>query len=155
MAFVFRTVYSTLNELPKYYCCWSGIRTIPSRIQGQKVQDLGSGSASREFGVFNPKIFYKVLGNMIWDVYPGSGFFPFRILNPGVKKTLDPGSGSAIIYVSYSVIKITLYNFGSYKLFYNINHVQLWWFWLIYLSVFLGKFILPTKKCFISVHIQR
>jgi hypothetical protein len=34
---------------------------------------------------------------MIWDVHPGSGFFP--IPNPGVKKAPDFGSGSATLVV--------------------------------------------------------
>ncbi len=33
---------------------------------------------------------------MIWVIHPGSRFFyPSRITDPGVKKTPDPGSGSA------------------------------------------------------------
>jgi hypothetical protein len=41
---------------------------------------------------------------MIRDVLPGSGFLHtgsrIRVLNPGVKKTPDPGSGSATLYVT-------------------------------------------------------
>jgi hypothetical protein len=43
---------------------------------------------------------------MIWEVHPGSRiriliFYPSRILDPGVKMATDPGSGSAILAISY------------------------------------------------------
>ncbi len=48
----------------------------------------------------NPYIhfLYQALGNMIRDVYPGSGFFP--IPYPEIKKAPDPGSGSATLVSS-------------------------------------------------------
>ncbi len=50
-----------------------------SRIQGQKY----SGSRIR------------IKGKVIWDVHPGSGFFP--IPDPEVKKAPDTRSGSATL----------------------------------------------------------
>jgi hypothetical protein len=70
----------------------------------KKAPNVRSGSATKNLSILNPK--YKSgsatknlsistpLGNMILDVYPGSGFFPFRFTDPGVKKALVPGSGS-------------------------------------------------------------
>jgi hypothetical protein len=58
------------------------IRIFPSRIQGHK--DPVSGSASKNLNIFNPKNCFQALGKVIWDVRPGSGFFP------GIKKTPDP-----------------------------------------------------------------
>ncbi len=68
----------------------SRIRICPSRIQDQKATDTGSGSAT--------KTCYEALGNIIRDVYSGSGFFPsrIRISDPGVRKALDRGSGFAV-----------------------------------------------------------
>jgi hypothetical protein len=43
--------------------------------------------------------FQYALKYMVWD--PGSGKNLFRILDPGVKKAPDPGSGSATLVVGY------------------------------------------------------
>ncbi len=64
-----------------------------SQIQGQT--EPGSGSASKNLSIFHPKNCFLALGKIIWDVHPGSRFFP--IPDPGVKKALDPGSGSATL----------------------------------------------------------
>jgi hypothetical protein len=45
--------------------------------------------------VFTQKFFTKLSKIWIWD--PGSGKKLFRIPDPGVKKALDPGSGSATL----------------------------------------------------------
>jgi hypothetical protein len=38
-----------------------------------------------------------VLGKIIWDVHPGSGFFfPSQIPDPGVKKSIGSGSATLI-----------------------------------------------------------
>jgi hypothetical protein len=73
----------------------SWIRIFSCRTQGLK--DLGSGTASKNLSIFNPKNCFKVLGNMIRDIHPRSGFPPplIRIPDPGVKKAPNPGSGSA------------------------------------------------------------
>jgi hypothetical protein len=68
-----------------------------SQIQGQK--EPGSGSASKNLSFCNPKNCFHALRKIIWDVYPGSGFFP--IPDPGVKIALDTGSGSTTL-VPYS-----------------------------------------------------
>ncbi len=66
---------------------YTGSRTqiFPSRIQDQK--DPGSGSASKNSSIFNPKNCFLALGNMIWDVHSG---FRIRIF------LHSPGSGSRI-----------------------------------------------------------
>jgi hypothetical protein len=47
---------------------------------------------------------------MILDVHPGSGFFfPSRILDQGVKKALDPGSGSATLPQSLPFFRCVCY----------------------------------------------
>ncbi len=59
-------------------CCGSGI-FIPgtsffnpgSRVK--KISDPGSGSASKNLSIFNPKIAKFSEEGMIWDVHPGSG----------------------------------------------------------------------------------
>ncbi len=50
-----------LSRIPEFF---------PSRFQGQK--DPGSGSASKNLSIFNPKN-CLALGNMIRDFHPGSG----------------------------------------------------------------------------------
>jgi hypothetical protein len=58
---------------------------FPSRVQGQKIPDLGFGSASKNLGIFNPQNRFYALGNMIWDVRTGFWirrlliFYPSRI----------------------------------------------------------------------------
>jgi hypothetical protein len=54
------------------------------------IPDPGSGSASKNCLAL--KTFKKVLGKMIWDVHPGSGFFSIPI--QGVEKAPDPGCGT-------------------------------------------------------------
>jgi hypothetical protein len=55
------------------------------RIQGQK--DPGSGSASKNLGIFNLKNCFYVLGKIIWDVHPGSVFSPPDLGSRGQKNT--------------------------------------------------------------------
>jgi hypothetical protein len=62
----------------------------------KKIPDPGSESASKNLSIFNPKICFQALGKMIWDVHPGSGFFP--IPDPWVKKAPEPGSESATLF---------------------------------------------------------
>jgi hypothetical protein len=74
---------------------------------GQKVP--GSGSASKNLIIFNPKNCFQALRNMIRDVHPDPGpdFFPSRVQIPdadpgpqGKKKTQkapDPGSGTLVL----------------------------------------------------------
>jgi hypothetical protein len=52
----------------------SRIRTfsIPD-IGSKKIPDPGSGTASKNLSIFNPKNCFQALGNMIRDVYSGSG----------------------------------------------------------------------------------
>ncbi len=45
--------------------------------------------------LFTQKIGIKLLKIWVWD--PGSGKNLFRILDPGIKKAPDPGSGSATL----------------------------------------------------------
>jgi hypothetical protein len=63
----------------------------------------GSRIRIKEFKYFNP----KALENMVRVVHPGSRiwmmtFYPSRIPDPGVKKSPDPGSGSATLYYLFS-----------------------------------------------------
>ncbi len=48
-----------------------------SRVK--KVPDPGSWSASKNWSIFNPKNCFKSFGKFIWDIYPGSRFFPSLI----------------------------------------------------------------------------
>jgi hypothetical protein len=65
--------------------------------------DPDSGSRIRiNLSILTQKIGFQALGNMIRDVHPGSGsrimiFYPSRTLDPGGKKTSDPGSGTLIL----------------------------------------------------------
>ncbi len=59
----------------------------------------------QRLSIFNPKNCFQTLGNMIRDVYHGSGyriliFYPSRIPDPGVKKAPDPGSGILVIIIN-------------------------------------------------------
>ncbi len=70
----------------------SRILIFLSRIQGQKISDPGSGSASKNLGIFNPKNCSKLSKNYLGycsSQIPdfGSGFFPSRIPDQGVKST--------------------------------------------------------------------
>ncbi len=66
-----------------FQCCGSGVKKFP---------DLGYGSASKNKGIFNPRLFLKSRKNNLrclsWIPDP-------RIPDPGVKKVPDPGSVSA------------------------------------------------------------
>jgi len=57
----------------------------------------GSRVTTKNLIIFKPKNWLKSLGNMIRDAYPGffDFFYSSQIPVPGVKKALDPGSGSA------------------------------------------------------------
>ncbi len=92
------SVLSVINSRPKPVCvehlvCLSRIRIFPSRIQGQK----GNASATKNLRIFYPKNCSYALGNMIRDVYLGSGFFPSP--DPGFwcQKAVNLGSGSATL----------------------------------------------------------
>ncbi len=84
-------------------CCGYGMFiqvtdfSIPDPVsRGRK--DPVSGSASKNLSIFNPKIFFYALGNMIRDVHPGSGFFPIPNLGSwGQKRTGIPDPGSATL----------------------------------------------------------
>ncbi len=55
-------------------------------------------SFQRNIELFTPKFFTELKKIWVWD--PGSGKNLFRIPDPGpgVKKALDPGSGSATLF---------------------------------------------------------
>jgi hypothetical protein len=53
-----------------------------------KILDPGSGSASKNVSIFNPKNLFLSFGMFI----PDSDFFPSCIPGQGVKKAPDPGS---------------------------------------------------------------
>ncbi len=66
-----------------------------SRVK--KILDPGSWSASKNLSIFYPKICFSALGNMIRDVYPGSGslFFTYpksRIQESKRHRIPKPGS---------------------------------------------------------------
>jgi hypothetical protein len=69
----------------------SQIRIFPSRIPNPDPQQRILVFLSQENCT-------KALGNMIRDVYPGSGFFP--IPEAGVKKAPHHGSGSITVNVA-------------------------------------------------------
>ncbi len=78
--------------------CSSRIRS--SRILVPNFFDPGSRTFIKEFKYFKPKKWCPRFGNLIRAVHPGSGcriliFYSFRIPDPGVKKTPNPGSRSA------------------------------------------------------------
>jgi hypothetical protein len=59
----------------------------------KKISDPGSGSASKNLGIFNPKNCFYALGNMIRDVHPGSRIFifsPSRISESKRHRIPDP-----------------------------------------------------------------
>jgi hypothetical protein len=76
----------------------SRIRIFPSRIQGQKIPDPGSGSASKNTSILTIKTISKLSNKMI--CHPGSGFF--SIPDPGVKKAPDPRYRSATLVTGMS-----------------------------------------------------
>ncbi len=100
---------------PNFQCCGSGMfipdpdptffhpgsDIFPSRIQTVSIPD--PGSASTNLSILTPKKNKKwFLSSRKYD--PGSSsrirmltFYPSRIPVPGVKKTPDPGSGSATL----------------------------------------------------------
>jgi hypothetical protein len=62
----------TISDADPGVLCRTGIldpQFFP-QIKGQK--DPGSGSASKNLSIFNPKNCFSALGNMIWDVHLGS-----------------------------------------------------------------------------------
>jgi hypothetical protein len=65
---------------------YPGSKFFPSRIQGW--QNPGSGFATRNLSIFNPKIWYQVLKNKIRDVHPVSRipyWSQIQIPGPGAK----------------------------------------------------------------------
>ncbi len=72
----------------------SRIRISLTRIQGQKIPNPGSGSASKNLSVLTQKIVFKLSkiwsGLLIPDPDPGSWFLPIQ--GPGVKKAPDSRS---------------------------------------------------------------
>jgi hypothetical protein len=69
------------------------------------IPDPGSGSASKNLSIFNPKNCFQAPGKMIWDVHLGSRIRTFPIPDPRVKKATDPGSRTLetgiFLYVRY------------------------------------------------------
>jgi hypothetical protein len=92
------------TRTPYWQSCGSGMFipdpgsdfSIPDPGWVKKIPDPGSGSASKYLSIFIPKNCFEALGNMIEDVHPGSVSW-IQILDPGVKKTPDPGSESATL----------------------------------------------------------
>jgi len=76
-----------------------------SRVK--KFPDPGSGSASKNLSIFNPKNCFQALGKMIRDVYPGSGccFFTISEPDPGVKMAPDTGYATLL----FKMIHLTLH----------------------------------------------
>jgi hypothetical protein len=48
------------------------------QVRESETMCCGSGIASKNLSIFNPKNCFSALGKMIWDVHPGSRFFPSR-----------------------------------------------------------------------------
>jgi hypothetical protein len=65
-----------------------------SRVK--KIPHPGSGSASEDLSVVNPKSGFYALGNMIQDVHPGSDLDFLPIPDAGVKKVPDPGTATLL-----------------------------------------------------------
>jgi hypothetical protein len=64
--------------------CLSRIQIFPSRTAPcKKAPEFGSGSATKNLSIFNPKNCYQAFGNMIRNVYPGSGIFSIPDADPG------------------------------------------------------------------------
>jgi hypothetical protein len=61
-----------------------------------RIPDLGSGSATTNLSILNPKNCYSALGNMIRDVHSGSRIQIFPFPDPGSRgqKAPDPGSAT-------------------------------------------------------------
>jgi hypothetical protein len=79
-------------------CCGSGM-FIPDPTffhPGSRNVVFPSRIHIKEFKYLNPN---SQLGNMIRVVHPGSGS-RMRIPDPGVKKALDPGSGSETLLIA-------------------------------------------------------
>jgi hypothetical protein len=61
---------------------------------GSRVKEIPDpGSVSKNLSIFNPKNCFLALGNMIWGVHPGSGFFTHpgsRIQESKRHRTPDP-----------------------------------------------------------------
>ncbi len=111
-----------------------------SGILGQK----DPGSASKNLIIFYPKNCFQALGNMIWDVHPGSGssfFYPSRIPKPkGQKVTgsqiLDPDpqhySRYPIFSSKHSVMPTT-WAFACWIFWLMDGFLQNWFdFWLFF-----------------------
>jgi hypothetical protein len=60
------------------------------RVQVKKIPNSRSGSALKNLSIFRPK---NCIGKMIWDTYPGSGFF-FSI--PGPESRCQKVTGSRL-----------------------------------------------------------
>jgi hypothetical protein len=76
---------------------------VSDSVEDQGQKDSGSGPASKNLMIFNPKNCFLALGNMIWDVHPGSGsririliYYPSRIPDAEIQKAPDPGSGTLV-----------------------------------------------------------
>jgi hypothetical protein len=112
--------YSYLFTLfchPVYQCCGSGMFfsdtnfSIPESSV-KKIPD--PGSASNYFSTFNPKIVSKLseLWSELFITDPDLDFSP--IPDPGVKKAMEPGSGSATTLFTNRPLRVhySPFNFG-------------------------------------------
>ncbi len=90
--------------------CLSWIPIFPSRIQGQKGIKSRIRIRNKERKNFLPKNCCQALGNMIRDVIPDP-----RLVyipdpdppDPGVKKSLDPGSATLHLHTIATVLSQT------------------------------------------------
>ncbi len=92
------------NRYPGYQCCGSGLfipdsgsELFDSGFRVKKIPDPGSGSASKNPSLINPKKLF--LNSRKYDRGCSSRiriltFYPSRIPDPGIKKALDPGSAT-------------------------------------------------------------
>jgi hypothetical protein len=88
--------YSRLIALLRILIVYPGSEYFHPGSRVKKIPDPRSASASKNLSIFNPKIVFKALGNMFWDVNPRILiliFYPSRI--PGSRLRIQgPGSGS-------------------------------------------------------------
>ncbi len=91
---IFNTCYSVLRIRDVY--TGSRIRIFPSRMQGQK--DPGSGSASKNLSIFNPKkLFLSYRKNYLGCSSRIWFFSPSRTQRSKKHRILDPRSGYATL----------------------------------------------------------
>ncbi len=73
---------------------YPGFEFFQPGSRDKKIPDSGSGSASKNLGIFNPKNCFSSLGNMIRDDHPESGSWILPIPDPGSRG--QKGTGSRI-----------------------------------------------------------